>query len=255
MDISKQDPLEANCPDIASSTDDYATRFSGKMGAWFLKVQRVATLRLLAPYASRGIRVLDVGGGHAQSVGFLMEANHQVTITGSDANCAHRLRPYLNPEFGASFLLCPLTAIPVEDGAYEVALSYRMMAHLDHWPVFVAELCRVANDRVIVDYPTYRSFNCLSACLFKLKKGVERNTREFLIFHEKDICREFEKHGFVLEKRIGQYVMPMAIHRAHKYVPLAAFVEGICRLLGLSWLLGSPVIASFRRAERVGEGA
>ena len=50
--------------DIETSSDGYAQRFAGAVGAWFLRVQEDATLRLL--HAFPNARILDVGGGHGQ---------------------------------------------------------------------------------------------------------------------------------------------------------------------------------------------
>jgi len=47
--------------DVETSSEDYAGRFSGAVGAWFLKVQEDATLHMLSPHA--GASVIDVGGG------------------------------------------------------------------------------------------------------------------------------------------------------------------------------------------------
>lgn len=47
--------------DIETSSEDYASRFAGAVGAWLLKTQEDATLRMLLPYP--GATVLDVGGG------------------------------------------------------------------------------------------------------------------------------------------------------------------------------------------------
>ena len=55
-------PPFSETADIDTSSDDYARRFSGKTGAWFLKVQQAATMRMLALSCQKTI--LDVGGGH-----------------------------------------------------------------------------------------------------------------------------------------------------------------------------------------------
>ena len=48
--------------DVETSSEDYARRFSGRVGEYFLEVQARAALDLLVPWP--GARVLDVGGGH-----------------------------------------------------------------------------------------------------------------------------------------------------------------------------------------------
>ena len=159
-----------------------------------------------------------------------------------------RIRSFLNND-RAAFKVCPLTNLDFEDESYEVAISYRMMSHLADWKTLVEELCRVSSGKVIIDYPTYRSFNALNGLLFRLKHGVEKNTREFAVFHEADVVAEFEKHGFRQTRKCGQYVLPMALHRAHRCRPVAAVLEGGLRMLGLARLFGSPVIACFEKAE------
>lgn len=233
-------------PDIESSTDDYATRFSGGVGKWFLRKQLKATLRQIGDM--RGARVLDVGGGHGQLLGGLLDAGYRVTVTGSNEGCSMRIRKLLEND-RAAFKVCPLTSLDFGDGSFDVVVSYRMLSHLERWRNFVEELCRVSSGKVIIDYPTYRSFNALNGLLFRLKHGVEKNTREFAIFHEADIVAEFEKHGYRQTQRYGQYVLPMALHRAHRCQPLAFLLEAALRMVGLAWLFGSPVIACFEKTE------
>ena len=71
----------AEAPDIETSSENYARRFSGETGAWFLNVQENATMRMLSQY--RGSTVLDVGGGHGQLAGPIAREGYQVTVLGS----------------------------------------------------------------------------------------------------------------------------------------------------------------------------
>jgi hypothetical protein len=65
------------CPDIESSTDEYAARFDGPGGEHLLDVQNRAVMRLARPWLGRSI--LDVGGGHAQLCRPLLDARCSVT--------------------------------------------------------------------------------------------------------------------------------------------------------------------------------
>ncbi|HEX9203914.1 MAG TPA: class I SAM-dependent methyltransferase, partial [Vicinamibacteria bacterium] len=64
--------------DRETSSEEYARRFAGPLGAFFLEVQARTALELLRPWP--GASVLDVGGGHAQIAGPLADAGHAVTV-------------------------------------------------------------------------------------------------------------------------------------------------------------------------------
>jgi len=65
--------------DIETSSDDYAKRFSGKVGEYFLSVQGKITLDLLKPWHKA--KVLDVGGGHAQLAVPLVNNGFDIVIS------------------------------------------------------------------------------------------------------------------------------------------------------------------------------
>jgi 16S rRNA A1518/A1519 N6-dimethyltransferase RsmA/KsgA/DIM1 with predicted DNA glycosylase/AP lyase activity len=82
--------------DIETSSEEYASRFSGEVGEWFLKVQEEATLNMLAPY--KRATILDVGGGHGQLTGALIRNNYQLTVLGSSEVYKARIQNYLDNE-------------------------------------------------------------------------------------------------------------------------------------------------------------
>src|SRR5215213_3823462 len=95
--------------DIETSSDDYARRFSGKVGTWFLRVQEEATLRMLASH--RGAKILDVGGGHGQLTTALIQHEYQVTVLGSVDVCKRRIQKYLD-ENRCSFKIGNICDLP-----------------------------------------------------------------------------------------------------------------------------------------------
>jgi 2-polyprenyl-3-methyl-5-hydroxy-6-metoxy-1,4-benzoquinol methylase len=233
-------------PDVETSSESYARRFSGAVGAWFLREQARLTLALLQRWPRA--RVLDVGGGHAQLTGPLLDAGHDVTVYGSEAVCAERLRPWLDAgrvRFQAGSLDC----LGIADRAFDVVVSYRLLPHVERWRALLAELCRVARAAVIVDYPTRRSLNAVAGPLFALKRGVEGDTRAFTVFADRDVRSAFEDAGFAPTAREGEFVLPMALHRALGVAPVSRAAERALGLVGLRRALGSPVIL---RAERRG---
>jgi hypothetical protein len=232
--------------DVETSSDAYARRFEGALGDFFLEVQATATLALLAPFP--GARVVEVGGGHGQLTGPLLAAGHAVTVVGSTAACAHRVRGHL--EAGrAGFAVGDLLRLPLGDRGVEVALAFRLLPHVRALSTLVGELCRVSARAVIVDYPTRRSVNAVQGAFFALKKGIEKDTRPFRVFRDAEVADAFRAAGFEIAERRSQFVAPMALHRAHGSARLARGLETGARVLGLRALLGSPVVV---RAERRG---
>jgi SAM-dependent methyltransferase len=232
--------------DVESSSELYARRFSGPVGRWFLELQARLTLESLSGLPP-GATVLDVGGGHAQLAPPLVEAGYRVTVVGSDASCGERLAS-LTAAGRCRFDVADLLALPYEDRAFDAVISYRMLAHSIDWRRLVRELCRVARQRVVVDYPARRSVNVASEALFKVKNSVERGTtRPFALYGRREMASAFEAAGFVVTRERPQFFLPMALYRLAGSAGLARAAEGVARAVGLTGLLGSPVIA---RADR-----
>lgn len=233
-------------PDIETSSDDYARRFSGKIGEWFLSVQEKATLTMLSEWP--GATVLDVGGGHGQLTRPLLGRGYDVTVVGSDDSCQNRIRDCLNLD-KCRFEVGSVLELPFENQSFDLVISFRLVPHIEQWPRLISELTRVARKAVVVDYPTLRSINYLTPILFKLKKTIEGNTRYYRSFYEKELIESFLKHGFVKAARYGEFFLPMVLHRALKLPFLSSFLEAACRGVGLTALFGSPVILKMIRRE------
>jgi 2-polyprenyl-3-methyl-5-hydroxy-6-metoxy-1,4-benzoquinol methylase len=225
--------------DIETSSEDYASRFAGAIGAWLLQVQEEATLKMLSPYPKATI--LDVGGGHGQLTDALIKNGYRVTVLGSAEVCKARIQPFLDQGL-CDFQVGNVLELPYPEQAFDVVISYRFLAHVTQWQSFLAELNRVAKQAVIVDYPTVRSINYIAPLLFKLKKGVERNTRPFICYREGEIVDYLKSLNLSVSDRYAQFFWPMVLHRMMKRPSLSAGLEGVVRPLGLTSLLGSPVI-------------
>jgi SAM-dependent methyltransferase len=232
--------------DIETSSEAYARRFSGALGGWFLRVQADATLDLLRDFPRA--RVVDVGGGHGQLAGPLAEAGYDVTVVGSTEGCGARVRGLVDGG-RARFQAADLLRLPFAARAFDVALAFRLLPHVERWRDLVAELCRVAARAVIVDYPTRRSINAAAGPLFGVKKRVEGDTRPFAVFADEDVEAAFAGHGFRVAGRRPQFAVPMALHRAMGAAPLSRGLERAARAAGVTSRLGSPVIL---RADRLG---
>ena len=231
-------------PDIETSSEDYARRFAGPVGEYFLEAQLGTTLELLTPWPDAGI--LDVGGGHGQLAVPLVKRGFGVTVVGSREAGEDRLRRSLAP---GSYTFCrgDLPRLPFGDRSFDVVVAVRLLPHVEQWQTLIAELCRVAKHAVIVDYPDVRSVNVVSDRLFGLKKALEPNTRPYRCFRRSEILAQFAEHGFGTPALRPQFTLPMVVHRVFRRAGFSRTVESAARRLGLTACLGSPVIARFLR--------
>ncbi len=236
--------------DIETSSVEYATRFSGAQGNWLLLIQseHVQSCLHWKGLKGRGGLAADVGGGHGQLVDCLKEEGYQVTVIGSTAECSNLIEDRVH-QGDCKFLCADLLSIPVENRAYDVVTCIRLITHCSEWKKLVGELCRISKNSVIIDYPPIFSFNFFYPLLFRLKKLLEGNTRTYALFTHHEIEREFALHGFSLQRRDGQFFLPMVFYRILKKPALSAWIEDIFSVLGLSKIFGSPTIAHFVRGE------
>jgi 2-polyprenyl-3-methyl-5-hydroxy-6-metoxy-1,4-benzoquinol methylase len=235
--------LVSEFPDVASSTDEYATRFEGPAGKHLLDVQNRAVMRLASPWF--GGSILDVGGGHAQLCGPLLDAGCGVTVLGSQDSCLDRPRRIAAER--VSCVVGDLLDPPFSDCAFDVVIAIRMLAHITDTERFIRGLCRVARHAVIVDYPEIRSINALTPTLYGLKKKLEGNTRTYRMYHRRDLERMFVSHGFGAPRAIAQFFWPMVLHRKLSSPFLSRALEAPVRLLQISRWFGSPVILRLER--------
>lgn len=225
--------------DIETASDDYASRFSGAVGQYFLDVQAKITLAFLEDMP--GASVLDVGGGHAQLARPLIDKDYDVTVTGSDDSCRRRLDATC--EKGSfSYRTCDSLRLPFADNQFDVVMAFRLLPHTDHWRQLIGEMCRVANKTVIFDYPDKRSVNIFYDILFELKKNMEGNTRTFSLFTRQDIRHELVANGFGPPLFSPEFFVPMVVHRKLQSVGFSRAMEFFFRTIGFTQLFGSPII-------------
>ena len=244
------DPIQADNPrenaDIEASTERYARRFHGAVGRW--QIERQTQLTLLALHGlPPAATILDVGGGHAQLAPPLIGAGYRVTVVGSDPSCAERLRPWTSAGL-CRFHVADLQRLPYSDLEFDAVVCFRLLPHSVQWQRLVAELCRVAARRVVLDYPSLQSVNRASGRLFGLKQRVESGTaRPFALFARSEVRRAFAAAGFVVRDELPQFLWPMSLHRLARSARVARSLEWPGRVLGLTRRWGSPVIV---RADR-----
>lgn len=230
--------------DIETASKAYAARFAGPAGRWMLDVQARHVLGLLKPVTP--VTVLEVGGGHGQLTGGLIQAGYQVTVQGSTADCRRGVDAWTSAG-KCAFVQGSYLNLPFPDQSFDAVVSVRLIMHSAAWPQVIAEMCRVARRAVIVDYPRAGGLNRLAPWLFGAKKKLEKNTRTWRNFTHAEVAEAFARHGLRAAARSGQFVFPMVLHRTVQARAISAFLEGVTAAVGLNRRLGTPVLARFDR--------
>ncbi len=237
--------------DIETSSEDYARRFAGGTGQWFL--QRQADIVISMMNGAQSAAVLDVGGGHGQLAHPLCKEGRRPMVVGSSPECCRAITDLVDAE-SCSFQVANVLSLPFGDRSFDSVLCFRLLPHCEQWPELIGELCRVAGNEVILDYPTSQSSNAIAPLLFGLKKRVEGNTRRWRLFRHAEISDVFAINGFETAKRMPQFLLPMVLHRALRCRALSVGIEAVCKALGLTRLWGSPVIIQMKRKTDSTEG-
>ena len=246
MPVAILDAIDSDTPDVHMSSHAYATRFDNAAGQWFLEVQERALLDSISEWPNA--TVLEVGGGHGQLTGGLIRSGYRVTVLGSRPICAERIQNFVQSG-ECRFEIGSVSKLPYADKSFDIVTSFRLMPHAQDWKGFISELARVARKAVVIDYAVLRSVNFMAERLFWLKRKIEKNTTGFVIYDEREVLDQAAKVGLVLKKRFPQYFLPMSLHRGLSRPKVSKTVEGFFRAVGLTNLLGSPVIACFVKRE------
>lgn len=233
-------------PDLHASTEIYARRFAGPVGRYLLDVQSDALRRLVAPWPRAS--VIDVGGGHGQVAAPLAAAGYAVTVLGSDVAAFGRVRPIAGEK--VVLAVGDLNAPPFPEQAFQIAIALRLMAHVHDWRTLVQGLCRSARRAVIVDFPIPGGSNALTPLLFGMKKRLEGDTRRFTVIAKSEVERAFAENGFTVDAAVGQFVLPMALHRALNMPRASRTLEAALRGCGFAHRFGTPVIMRAVRTPR-----
>ncbi len=238
---------DTTTPDVETSSDDYARRFAGPVGKYFLDVQARAVTRLLGQVADAPARILEVGGGHGQLTGVLTDAGHSVVVQGSRPVCANRLRRATGPV--TPFAVSSLWSLPFADRSFDAVIAVRVLAHVEMWEELIGEMTRVARQAIIVDYPSLLSANLLTPVLFRIKRRIEGNTRPYFCYTTRSIAGCIRRCGFEPATVYKQFALPMGLHRVLSRPRFADAVESACRSVGLTACLGSPALMLARRRQ------
>jgi len=216
-------------------------RFGGPVGQLVGAREADAITRLAAPIS--GQSVLDVGTGTGRIAMVLAKAG--ASVTGLDASeemlKVGRERAAAQ-QARVQFVAGDAHALNFPDRSFDVVVSSRVLMHTPRWDVCVAEMCRVARSRVVVDYPSARSLVLLQSLYRRASHALGGGASQpYRVFFDRDLATAFQRNGFHIRERDRHFVLPIALHKAVSARGFTGASEGALRAVGITSVVGSPV--------------
>jgi len=225
-------------PETARTFD--ARRFGGPIGELVATTQARVLAEFIGPLSNRTI--VDVGTGTGRAA--LLLAREGARVTGVDASSemlAVAERRAAAEGVDVRFQVGDAHTLDFPDRSFDVALSLRVIMHTPQWRACIAELCRVADRLVVLDYPSAWSTAALESVARRVAHALGVKTEAYRVFNPRTIDAELRRHGFRVRSVHRQFVLPIAAHKAVGSLRLTLFVEGLLERVGLLAVVGSPV--------------
>lgn len=225
-------------PETARTFD--ARRFGGPIGDLIASTQARVLANLIGTIRNRVI--LDVGTGTGRAALLLARGGANVTaVDASSEMLAVARRRAAEEGAPVRFLAGDAHALEFPDRSFDVAISLRMIMHAPHWQQCIAELCRVAERLVIVDYPSAHSFAAFESAARSLAHAAGLQTEPYRVFIDRTIAAAFASHGFRIRSVHRQFVLPIAFHKAIGSRRFTIAIEEFLDRAGLLGFFGSPI--------------
>jgi SAM-dependent methyltransferase len=225
-------------------------RFSGPIGTLLAETQERVILEFLPNVAGRTI--IDVGTGTGRGAIALARRGAGVTGVDASAQMLDVARERARAEaVTIDFREGDAHDLTFEDRSFDAAVSLRVLMHTPDWRRCLAELCRVARDRVVFDYPAFASAAALQAAGRRVAAAAGWRTEAYRVFRAAAMRAELARHGFRVAGVHRQFVLPIALHKAIGSRPVTEGVERALKAAGLLRLFGSPVtVVAVREGKR-----
>jgi len=215
-------------------------RFSGPIGRLIADTQEQVIAGFLDPL--RGRSVLDVGTGTGR--GAIALARRGAIVTGVDASAemldVARKRA---TEAGVAVTFSREDAhrLPFDDQSFDAVLCLRVLMHTPDWRRSLSELCRVARQRVVFDYPAMASAALLESVARRAAHAAGARVEAYRVFTDASVRAVLRSNGYRVADAHRQFVLPIALHKKINSESATRRIEGALHRVGLNALLGSPV--------------
>jgi len=217
-----------------------AMRFGGPIGELVAATQEQQVAEFLAPIEGR--RVLDVGTGTGRAA--IALAKRGADVTGVDASAemlAAAERRARQAGLQVTFRRDDVHHLAFADRAFDSVVCLRVLMHTPDWTQSLGELCRVAQQRIVLDFPAAFSAAAVESAARRLVKPFAPRTEAYRVFSVGAIEHELSVNGFRLVAQHRQFVLPIALHKRVGSRGWTERVEAVLSRAGLLARVGSPV--------------
>jgi len=121
--------------------------------------------------------------------------------------------------------------------------------HTPQWRRCLAELCRVADQLVVFDYPSAHSAALAHSLTRRVIHAAGSRTEPYRVFTDRTIVDALDRSGFRVLNVHRQFALPIQFHRAIGSRRFTEFSEEMLKRVGLLRVFGSPVTLVAQRCK------
>jgi SAM-dependent methyltransferase len=186
--------------------------------------------------------VLDVGTGTGRAA--IALAARGARVTGVDASgemLAVAERRAKDAGVRVTFTPGDAHDLAFPDRSFDAAICLRVLMHTPDWRRSLGELCRVARERIVFDYPALVSAAALQAAARHAVHAAGGRVEAYRVLADRAVTAALGTNGFRISDSHRQFVLPIALHKRLNSAAATGRIEGALARAGLTRLLGSPV--------------
>jgi ubiquinone/menaquinone biosynthesis C-methylase UbiE len=225
-------------PTMARTFD--ARRFGGPIGDLVQRAQARVLANMVGRIQDR--RILDVGTGTGRVAILLAHGAAKVTaVDASEEMLAIASRRAADELVKVKFQLGDAHHLDFPDRGFDAVVAFRLLMHAPQWKLCLAEMCRVSDRLVIIDYPSATSFALFESMGRRLAQALGVRTEAYRVFTRKAIAQALDDNGYRVRSVHRQFVLPIAFHKILGSRRFTLWSERVLDRIGLLKPFGSPV--------------
>jgi SAM-dependent methyltransferase len=225
-------------PEMARTFDE--KRFGGPIGELVAGTQARVLANMIGRIHQRDILDVGTGTGRAALL-FARGGAHVTAVDASEEMLAVARQRAAEQGVKVHFQVGDVHALGFPDRSFDAVVCLRVLMHTPDWRRSIAELCRVAERLVVVDYPSARSVAMLEAAARRLAHAAGSRTEPYRVLSQRAVAEAFDRNGFRIRSVHRQFVLPIALHKTIGSRRFTLWSEKLLDRAGLLKPFGSPV--------------